>query len=132
MDNNNPFDGFDMIHSYTRSQALEDGVLVDLAPLAREAGFRCSVAVTRAVFEVLDPRPELLSEGQSFQGRAWDLLTVLRHEIDRASAGAVEISISPLFVMAPGESPAPIAMRSVAGPGDAGELVITIMLPEED
>ena len=40
-----------VIMSYTRAQALEDGVLVDAGPLAREAGFHWPVALTRAVWE---------------------------------------------------------------------------------
>lgn len=39
------------IHTYTRAQALGDGTLVDVSELAREAGFRLPVAVTRAVWE---------------------------------------------------------------------------------
>ena len=33
-----PFEGFDLIHSYSRQQAIEDGVLVDVTATAREAG----------------------------------------------------------------------------------------------
>ena len=36
------------IHTYTRAQALADGVLVDAGPLAKEAGFRWPVALTQA------------------------------------------------------------------------------------
>ena len=41
----------DLIHRYTRKQAIEDAVLVDVTPTAREAGFRLPVALTRAVWE---------------------------------------------------------------------------------
>jgi hypothetical protein len=37
-----------LIYSYTRAQAIADGVLVDVSELAREAGFR---------FPLLSPRP---------------------------------------------------------------------------
>jgi len=39
----------DIIFSYTRAQAIEDGVLVDVSELAREASFRYPVAVTQGV-----------------------------------------------------------------------------------
>ena len=45
-----PFEGFDLIHSYSRQQAIEDGVLVDVTATAREAGFRYPVALTATVF----------------------------------------------------------------------------------
>jgi len=43
------------ISSYSRAQAIEDGVLVDVSALAREAGIRFPVAVTAGVFAVLAP-----------------------------------------------------------------------------
>ena len=30
----------DVIYSYTRAQAIEDGVLVDAGPMAKEVGFK--------------------------------------------------------------------------------------------
>lgn len=41
----------EVIHSYTRAQAIEDGYLVDVTETAREAGFVWPVAMTRAVWE---------------------------------------------------------------------------------
>ena len=38
-----------VIFSYTRAQAIEDGVLVDLSAWAREEGFRYPLAVTSTV-----------------------------------------------------------------------------------
>ena len=35
---------------YTRAQAIEDGILVDVSDTAREAGFNIPVAVTRTVW----------------------------------------------------------------------------------
>ena len=34
------FDKADLIHAYTRADALGDGVLIDVSQTAREAGFR--------------------------------------------------------------------------------------------
>ena len=39
----------EMIYSYTRAQAIEDGELVDVSDMAKQSGFKISVAVTRAV-----------------------------------------------------------------------------------
>ncbi|WP_325176197.1 DUF6573 family protein, partial [Xanthomonas hortorum] len=44
------FTASDIIHSHTRANLLEDGDLVDVSALAREAGFKVPVAVTRAVW----------------------------------------------------------------------------------
>ncbi len=40
-----------VVSSYTRTQAIEDGVLVDVSEMAQEAGFKHPVALTRAVWE---------------------------------------------------------------------------------
>jgi hypothetical protein len=44
------FEDADLIHSYTRTDALRDGVLIDVSAVAREAGIRYPVALTRAVW----------------------------------------------------------------------------------
>ena len=41
----------DLIHSYSRAQALADGALMDVSATAKEAGLRWPVALTRAVSE---------------------------------------------------------------------------------
>ena len=37
---------FTVIHCYTRSQAIEDGMLVDITTMAQEAGLRYPTAVS--------------------------------------------------------------------------------------
>jgi hypothetical protein len=41
----------EVISAYSRAQAIDDGVLVDVTQPARETGFRHPVALTRAVWE---------------------------------------------------------------------------------
>lgn len=132
MNNDTKNEEFEVIHSYTRNQALEDGVLLDLGALAKEAGFRWPVAVTRTVYEgILQPSKAVEQDGQSFTGRAWDMLTILRLEARRAGGGC-EVRFAPLFVMEPGQPPRQVQLKAMSGPGDDGEPVITVMLPDED
>jgi len=145
-DNRNPFADMEVISSYSRAQAIEDGVLVEL-PLAREVGFKFGVAVTVGVFAVLAPWAQgskgdvskpaegqpLYGLGQSFDGRAWDLLTILLYEIRRGKGGA-RVDFAPLFLM-PGSAhdrPVPVQFVAICGPGDEGEPTITISRPGED
>lgn len=128
MDNDEKNEEFEGIHAYTRKQALEDGVLVDLGALAKEAGFRWPVAVTRTVYEgVLVPSKVVKQEGQSLTGRAWDMLMVLRLEARKMGEGC-EIRFAPLFITQPGQPPKGVPLKAVSGPGDDGEPVITVML----
>ena len=136
-----------VISSYSRAQAIEDGVLVDVSELAREAGIKFPVAVSTGVFGVLAPwsqgregdinKPEqgqaLYGLGQSFNGRAWDMLTILLYEIRRGQGGD-RVDFAPLFLI-PGNGtkrPVPVKMYALCGPGDTAEPVITVMLPTED
>ena len=66
------------ISIYTRAQAIEDGVLVNVSVAACEAGFKFPVAVTRTVWDgyiVPDSRARYY---QDEMGRLWDILNVLR------------------------------------------------------
>lgn len=125
------WDDAEVISVYTRAQALEDGVLVDITELACESGFKFPVAVTQGVWGVLNPTKELESEGQSWKGRAWDMLTILRFAIQRAERTDA-VYFAPLFIQKPGRSPVAVELWAKAGPGDAGEATITVMLRTED
>lgn len=122
----------DLIFSYSRSQALADGVLIDVSDFAREAGFKLPVAVSDALYHgYLTPPLELAKEGQSLDGRLWDTLSVLRYAIKSASA-TDRLSFTVLFAQASDATPVSVNLLAVCGPGDSGEPVITIMLPSDD
>ena len=123
----NLFDDADVVFSYTRKQALEDGVLVDLSEIAREAGIKYPVAVTRSVFSILE---DTSAPGQDFKGRVWDMFMIFR--MHARSCNGSEIHFAPLFMTADKKKPGPVPMWSKCGPGDDGEPVITIMLEGED
>jgi len=52
------FSNADLICVYTRSEALEDGFLVDVSGVAKEAGFRYPVALTFAYGRTSTPFPK--------------------------------------------------------------------------
>lgn len=122
----------EVIHAYSRADALADGVLVDISEWSREAGFKFPVAVTSEVWAVLEPSSELKAEGQDTAGRAWDLLTILRHEI-RRSTRTDKVHFAPLFVLKPAQKAAPVKLWAKCGPGDDGETpTITVMIEGQD
>ena len=120
-----------VIFAYTRKQAIEDGVLVDISESAREAGFKAPVAVTAGVFSILEPSEALQKEGQDVKGRMWDMLSILKYEI-RKSEWTDTIVLAPLMIKTPGGKPEPVKMWAKAGPGDQMEMVITVMREGED
>ena len=121
----------EVISSYSRAQAIEDGVLVDVSETAREAGFRFPVAVTRRLFdEVITPDPRSEKNGQSVAGRLWDTLNMLRFAI-RGSRGGQVILYKVIFIMKANQRRT-LTLKSACGPGDNLEPTITIMMPDED
>lgn len=128
----------DVIHSYTRAQALADGVLVDAGPLAREAGFRVPVALTNAAFVECVAWSEHDDQakpgsGQSEQGRLWDVLSMAMLAA-RNAGEASQVPFSVLRVDREGSSLAPslVELMLWIHPGDAGEPVCTVLLDGED
>ena len=122
---------FEVVSSYTREEALADGVLVDVSEIAKEAGIKYPVALTEALWRgYIVPTRELEDVGQSIDGRLWDLLFLFafyaRKEEDK------EFLYNCLFLMKPSGSPETKTIKAHIGPGDQGEPVITLMLPEED
>ena len=122
------FDDDPVVFSYTRAQAIEDGVLVDISGLAREVGFKFPVAVTSGVYTLLN---DTAQPGQSFGGRALDMLVILHLEIKKAGDSDT-IYFAPFFNTSDHLEAKQYQLWSKCGPGDNHEPVITIMLPDED
>lgn len=118
------------VSAYSRSQAIEDGELVDVTSIAKEVGFKCPVAITRTLFErYVEPDEPALSMGESMRGRLWDTLWMLRLAAIR-DREAFSLFYN-LYYTLEGKKKL-VTLKAVIGPGDYGEPVITIMLPDED
>ncbi|WTZ89346.1 hypothetical protein OG747_53030 (plasmid) [Streptomyces sp. NBC_01384] len=128
----------EIIHAYTRAQALADGVLTAAdAELAREAGFVVPVALTSAVWEGCVAWNDGDSERQVPQderGRLWDVLTMARAAIRRGGGDGDRVTVDLRRVPRDGRArqARPVQLVCAIGPGDHGEPVITIMEPHED
>jgi hypothetical protein len=134
------WDDAEVISVYTRAQAIADGVLVEIDAdgIAKEAGFVVPVAVTRAVWTLIEPTEQERERwGQSVEGRLWDVLMMAHYAIKRKPGGADSTLLYDLNFQMRGRAGYRSGLRRqtlklVSGPGDEGEHVITIMLPEED
>jgi hypothetical protein len=128
----------EIIHAYTRAQALADGVLVAAeADLAREAGFRVPVALTSAVWEDCVAWHDGDSDRQTPQdekGRLWDVLWMSRRAIRRSTGEGDRVTVELRRVPRDGRTrqARPVQLVCAIGPGDQGEPVVTIMQPDED
>ena len=131
MNTRNPFEDMPVISSYTRKQAIEDGVLIDMSDWAREIGFTIPVACTAAVWNQYIVPPKGTKElGQSERGRAHDVLWMLYNAI-RRSTGGDRIMFEVIFLQTPRKR-STVPLKAICGPGDNAEPVLTITLPNED
>jgi len=125
----------DIISTYTRREAIEDGALVALDPgVAREAGIRLPVAVSLRVHaECIALTPAAEAAWNDVRGRTWDVLYMAAGAMRRAAkASDVGSVIFELYVVRDAIEPTPTHLKATIGPGDDGEPVITILFPEED
>jgi hypothetical protein len=129
-----PFFGA-VIYSYTRAQAIEDGVLVDVTEAAKEAGFKLPVAITEALHSLLTPTKADQGLGQDYDGRLWDVLWLAVFTIKLADRGTDTVNFTVALQEADTKSGEPkmseLHIRAVCGPGDEGEPVVTIGFPED-
>jgi len=126
-----------VISTYTRTQAIEDGVLIDAGAMAREAGFKWPVALTSAVWADCVAWTEDDSRQQIYQdesGRCWDVLYMASHAIRTSKDSGDRLLFQLYRVPRDGQSMEAelITLRLIVGPGDAGEPVITVLQPHED
>jgi hypothetical protein len=129
------FEDADLIHRYTRAQALEDGVLVDVTETAREAGFRVPVALTQTAWAECVHWTEEDSARvvhQDEPGRLWDVLWMARIAA-RAARGGGRTSFKLHRVPRDGKTgqPMPVTLLLDIGPGYEGEPVIIIGFAED-
>jgi hypothetical protein len=122
-----------VIYSYTRSQAIADGLQVEVSKVAEEAGIRFPVFLTRAVFDSFVAVPAGVT-GQDEAGRLWDVVWMLRFAIRKAQTGQPRLPYA-LYVRNSDSHPARLVkLVATCGPLDIDDPApaITVMLPDED
>ena len=125
----------EVIYSYTRSQALEDGVLVDATQIASEAGFRYPTAITADLHARITPNEREKALGQSYEGRLWDVVFLAAFASRRSGTQdrcSFEVSLFEADETSPHRTHhRTLSLWMVVSPGDQGEPVITIGFPED-
>jgi len=124
-----------VIYSYTRQQAIDDGILIDISQLSitKEAGYKIPVVITQGVYSLVSV-PKGLEGLQDFNGRLWDVLWMstlafrscrAKHQ-DRAEEECRIVPFKTIFQMTPRKKITTtlwLAFNEIEG--------FTIMRPEE-
>jgi hypothetical protein len=124
------------ISQYTRKQAIDDGVLIDVTEFSKQFGFCISVAMTNTVWLDCVRWTEADNKRQTYQdesGRLTDVLSMARFAI-RKNSNVSRLPFQVYRVPAKGRGTKPklVELHMHIGPGDNAEPVITIMMPNED
>lgn len=142
MSNDRLFSDSDLIFSYTRADALSDGVLIEL-PSSKNWGFKVPVAITAGAYGQCiawnEPDPKL---GEILRLREDMVLTCAMREARahqrRMQAGKkerpdrIDFQVETIVQAGEGVEVRKVDLYMVIGPGDQGEPVGTIMLIGED
>ncbi|NDJ27711.1 hypothetical protein DMB95_07000 [Campylobacter sp. MIT 12-8780] len=120
----------ELIYSYSRKQAIEDGVLVDVSEMAKEAGFKYPVAITSSLYALLN---ENKPKTEDFEGRLWDILNILHLEIARTKDLKIDRIDFSVHINTLNTKESNIhKLKCICGAGDNAEPVLTIMFINED
>jgi hypothetical protein len=122
------FTDSEVISAYSRNEALEDGVLIDVSEMAREAGFRLPVAITEALWADIEAISERFT-WQEVKGRLWDVLWMGIQAVRSSKVGGDTLVYG---LHLPVGATTEYQVKLVCGPGDDAEPVITLMRPDED
>ena len=122
----------DVVYSYTRAQAVADGVQVEVTKTAQEAGIRFPVFLTRTVYDAYVTVPEGVT-AQDEAGRLWDIVWMLRFAIQRTRSGVQRLPFA-LYVRNDNRAAKLVKLIAMAGPLDIDDPspAITVMMPDED
>jgi hypothetical protein len=121
-----------VIYSYTRSQAVADGMQVEVSKVAAEAGIRFPVFLTHSVYDAYVTVPPDVA-GQDEAGRLWDVVNLLKFAIRKAQAGQARLPFA-LYVRNDYRRPRLVKLVAMCGPLDIDDPApaITVMMPDED
>ena len=130
------FENWQVVHLYTRKQAISDGVLIDITPQAMASGFRMPVAITQTVWgRWVEATEELQEFGQSTEARLRDVLAVLFFSIRKmpkdADTSRIQFKVD-FLVDGDSNTYETPDLIAVCGPDDDGSPCITIMVPEDE
>jgi len=126
-------ENFGLISSYTRAQAIEDGALVDVSDMAKEAGFKYPVFITANLWEgYIDPAPQLRHENTT--SRLRDTLANMAATIESTKnpGSCIWFTVSFQMYFDGQRSIQDVKLKSILRPGYGSTPVITVMLPDED
>jgi len=126
-----------IISSYSRADAIEDGVLIDamigdFESVSRQH-YKYPVAMTAGVFAIIEKAVNTKKYCNDYAGIWHDILHMAKQGRDIAGGTGKEIVVYiQRFHNNPFHAQNKETFHILCGPGDNAEPVLTVMLPNED
>ena len=127
---NNPFNNTEIIYSYSREQAIEDGVLADVSSYAIELGIKIPVAFTATLMSVILDIPKA-HDYQTQRGRVHDVLFLALLSLKKMIKNQIEISFFNVTLQTSDTENPTQSLQMVLSCGDTCEPVLTIGYVED-
>jgi hypothetical protein len=118
---------YNVIYSYSRADAIEDGLLIDVTDLSKQAGIKYPVAISEGIWLRL-----IECQGNDAEDRQENRLLNLMSELAKAIRSAGDCDRVEFKALHLGHGQATIPVYALCHPGDLEEPVITVMLEGED
>lgn len=116
----------DLIYKYTRREALDDGILIDISNMGREVGYKYPIAITLNVDDIIN-KAVANERYNDYNGVLWDILTMSKHPTKRIDETSHYFQV--IITGVGRKHYHEFIIR--CHPGDDLEPVLTIMCPEE-
>lgn len=114
----------------TKKEFLKDGLLIDVTDEAKDLGFKIPIVIESSLFHrYIVPPEELAKGGHSLEERLYDVLEMLKGAASMRWKNS-RVLFNVLFLVAPGKLEQ-VQILAFAEPGDKGEPVLRICLPNE-
>ena len=122
-----------VIFSYTRAQAIADGVLIDATELAKAGGFSVARSRSRPAYGPSAWRCPRAWPDRTRPADSGSVLNLLHFAIARQKGDGQRVDFA-VHVRNDNRAgdPSLVHLYALCGPGDDAEPVITVMLPSED
>lgn len=126
-----------VIDKVSRKDLIEEGSLIVVDDeLLKEVGIKFPAAVTSGANALLEDMPEY----ESFEGRAYDMLYMFVQAVkgtiqSKTTSTSLGEEMKYEFILNDATfdgEPKEVTIKTIIGPGDNFEPVLTFMLPEED
>lgn len=122
----------EVIYSYSRAQAIDDGVLVDMmqnefSEISR-FHYKFPIAITSAVFAIMEKAVNNPRCSNDYKGVWHDMLFMSRMMKKKVDESTILFRVK---IKGTGHTSL-FDFKMVCGPGDNAKPVMTIMLPNED